>query len=105
MSHPRAFSPSAAAAPVSFGPSGSAASHSDTPIDSPVRAGTHQDSAPSSHDDWRSVRSQFSDLGQRPMTVAETGARLFALLCAVPSLLTHVARQTFDTAAREDGKF
>ena len=36
---------------------------------------------------------------------AETGAHLFALLCAVPSLLTHVARHTFDTAAREDGNF
>ena len=36
---------------------------------------------------------------------AETGAHLFALLRAVPSLLTQVDRLTFDTAAREDGNF
>ena len=111
MSKPRGFTPSATSAPVAFGPSGSSSVFTECRDGGPGLASPSLGSAPShagsspSHDDWRSVRSQFSDLGQRPMTVAETGARLFALLCAVPSLLTHVARQTFDTAAREDGSF
>ena len=111
MSRPRAFAPSATSAPVAFGQGGSLSDRPDGRPSGPCHASPSQGSVPGhprsapSHDDWRSVRSQFSDLGQRPMTVAETGARLFALLCAVPSLLTHVARQTFDTAAREDGSF